>query len=231
MARLFTIIASLAGYIAAASATAIPLTGCDLSGVKIENFPSALPAPTSPLSFVAIALGTQNYTCTDAGTYTAAGAVAQMFDISCLSRTPLGPGIPDLVWNVWEKAPAFLTTEAIISMVMPSKSSLALGHHYFLTNPITGQGISPKWDLTSQGPYKGNADAYVVAARAGGAPAPVPARDVDWLALNAVQGSLATQVYRTDTRGGHPPKSCTPGAKTAVKYVSKYWLYGGSVKK
>ncbi|KAH6906835.1 hypothetical protein BKA70DRAFT_1287107 [Coprinopsis sp. MPI-PUGE-AT-0042] len=119
MARLFTIIASLAG-IAAASATAIPLTGCDLSGVKIENFPSALPAPTSPLSFVAIALGTQNYTCTDAGTYTCLISRAS-------PALPLGPGIPDL------KAPAFLTTEAIISMVMPSKTSLALGKSWALS--------------------------------------------------------------------------------------------------
>lgn len=114
-----------------------------------------------------------------------------------------------------------------------------VGHHYFIPNPITGQGLSPKWDLTSQGPYKGNAEAYVVAARAGGAPAPVPTRDVDWLALNSVKGSLATQVYRTDTRGGHPPASvspqyvspspvaqfcfqCKPGETKAVKYVSKY---------
>ncbi|KAH6917750.1 hypothetical protein BKA70DRAFT_1455536 [Coprinopsis sp. MPI-PUGE-AT-0042] len=230
MARLFAFLSSLTAYLVAVTATAIPISGCDLTGVTIDDLPPSLPPPTSPLSFVTIALGTQNYTCTDAGTYTSAGAVAQMFDISCLIRTPVADALPDLLWAVWQNAPSFLTTQAIIKFVLPTNTPLALGQHYFIPNPITGQGISPKWDLTSQGPYKGNPDAYVVGARAGGAPAPVPTRDVDWLALNAIQGSLATQVYRTDTRGGLAPASCTPGATAAIKYVSKYWFFGGSIK-
>ena len=70
MTRLFALLASVATYAATVSATALPVAGCDLSGLEIKGFPAALPPPTSPLSFVAIALGTQNYTCTDAGTYT-----------------------------------------------------------------------------------------------------------------------------------------------------------------
>jgi hypothetical protein len=47
----------------------------------------------------------------------------------------------------------------------------------------------------------------VIAAKAGGMPAPTGAKDVDWLLLNSVQGKLATQVYRVDTRSGQPPAS------------------------
>ena len=75
----------------------------------------------------------------------------------------------------------------------------ALGHHYFITNPVTGSGISPKWDFGDKG--------FVVAAKAGGEAAPTGKQDVDWLALNAIQGDLASQIFRVDTREGQPPAS------------------------
>lgn len=67
--------------------------------------------------------------------------------------------------------------------------------------------MNPKWDFTSQGAYKGNANAFVVAAKSAGIPAPTGAQDVDWVALKAIQGSLASDVFRVDTRGGQPPAS------------------------
>ncbi len=36
-------------------------------------------------------------------------------------------------------------------------------------------------------------------------PAPTGSEDIDWLVLNRVIGSLATQVFRVDTRDGQPP--------------------------
>jgi hypothetical protein len=81
------------------------------------------------------------------------------------------------------------------------------GQHYYVTNPITGTGINPKWDFTSQGATKGNKDAFVIAAKTTGATAPDTATDIDWVFLTALagEGKLASQVYRTDTRGGQPP--------------------------
>ena len=77
-----------------------------------------------------------------------------------------------------------------------------LGDHFFITNPVTGSGISPKWDFTKS---LHNSEAFVVGARSGGMPAPTGSQDIDWLVLNRVIGSLATQIFRVDTRDGQPP--------------------------
>lgn len=81
------------------------------------------------------------------------------------------------------------------------------GQHYIVRNPITGTGGSPKWDFSSQGTYAGNADAFVIAAPAAGIPASTGAQNVPWIALNNIQGSLADQIYRVDTKGGQPPST------------------------
>ncbi|PPQ78677.1 hypothetical protein CVT25_010698 [Psilocybe cyanescens] len=187
---------------------------------------TALTAPTDPTSFVILGVGIQNYTCTDAGVYTSAGAVADLYDLSCLSKiTPIFNTVQDLAYAAWKIMPASVKT--------PGGSPLMgygfLGSHFFVTSP-SGTGISPVWDYRA-GSAKGNADAFVLAAKVGNIAAPTGSKDVDWLQLKSVQGSLATQIYRTDTRGGQPPASCKPGsAPISVKYVSKYWLFGGSVK-
>jgi len=219
-----------------ALASASPTTkrgACDISKAKI-NLPAnqtALPQPGETPSFIALAFGTQNYTCSSSGTYTAIGAVAELFDISCLYKTATFATIQDTAYCIWSIAPPSVTPQTLISILDSIRSPTILGEHYFIPNPVTGQGISPKWDFTSHA-YAGNPNAFVVAAKAGETPAPTGAQDISWVHLNAIQGSLAQEVYRVDTRGGPPPSSCTPGSPPiTVKYTSKYWLYGGSVKK
>jgi hypothetical protein len=61
------------------------------------------------------------------------------------------------------------------------------------------------WDMTST---TGDTNAYVIGAKVGDIAAPTsPATNVDWLALNGVQGALATKIFRIDTVGGQPPTS------------------------
>lgn len=79
-----------------------------------------------------------------------------------------------------------------------------LGQHYVIRNPITGTGGTPKWDFTSQGPYAGNANAYIIANINSTIPAPDPA-NAPYLRLTHLLGDLADQVYRVDTKGGQPP--------------------------
>lgn len=87
------------------------------------------------------------------------------------------------------------------------KQHVVLGQHYFITNPLTGSGLSPKWDFTSA-IEKGHPNAFIVGAKAGDIAAPTnPGTNVDWLMLNGVQGDLASQVFRVETRGGQPPAS------------------------
>ncbi|KAJ3500443.1 hypothetical protein NMY22_g19260 [Coprinellus aureogranulatus] len=205
--------------------------GCTLKDLSMPELPASLPAPTQPLAYVSVAIGTQNYTCSPEGKYASAGAVAELFDISCLVGSALFDTIPDRLMDLWKDAPDSMTADILTSMFYPGKNSAVLGQHYFVPNP-SGQGLSPKWDFTSTGRNNGNKNAYVLAARAGGAPAPTGAQDIDWLALTSVSGGLAKEVYRTDTRQGQPPASCTPGSPPIqVKYSSKYWLYGSSAGK
>jgi hypothetical protein len=166
------------------------------------------------------------------------GAVATMFDISCLYGTKLFDNIQDLAYNIWENIPAHAAPEQATSCFRSTPP--ILGVHYFITNPITGTGISPKWDFATS--YDGNPDAFVVAAKVANLAAPTGTHDVDWLQLKNVQGGLADAVYRVDTKGGQPPASvslviyrsfplvlsryyplqCDPGSSISVKYTAKY---------
>jgi hypothetical protein len=75
-----------------------------------------------------------------------------------------------------------------------------------VTSP-SGTGISPKWDFTSR-KFAGNATAFVLGAKTGDILAPTdPATNIDWLQLAAVQGELASEIFRVDTVGGQPPTS------------------------
>ncbi|KAK0495937.1 hypothetical protein EDD18DRAFT_1074972 [Armillaria luteobubalina] len=175
-----------------------PGKSCDISQAKLV-LPQGvnLPPPSEPPTHITVGVGTQNYTCSDAGTYTNVGAVASIFDISCLYGTPSFDNIQDTVLAAWEKSD--WTSPHDISHELT-----LLGEHYFITNPITGTGISPKWDFTAT---TGNSEAFVVANGTGRSPAPTGSQDVDWLSLKKLLGNLADEVYRTDTRAGQPPAS------------------------
>ncbi|KAF8205293.1 hypothetical protein K438DRAFT_1757278 [Mycena galopus ATCC 62051] len=211
-----------------ASAFPAPAKGecCDLAAAKMDlpsNQTLLTPVTTAPL-FIAVGVGVQNYTCAAAtSTYTTIGAVASLFDISCLDKTPAFATIQTTAYNAWHATPSGLSPNTIGSRV---GAGALLGYHYFVTSP-SGTGISPKWDFTSTGKFAGNSSAFILAAKAGDITAPInPTVNVDWLMLNNVEGSLASKVYRIDTVNGQPPSSCVPGsANISVKYTAKYFLY------
>lgn len=88
-----------------------------------------------------------------------------------------------------------------------------LAQHYFVTNPTTGTGVSPKWDFTSSGNAKffGNSNAFIVAKGKGSVAAPNATVNINWLDVvnigGAEGGEIADEVFRTDTVGGQPPAS------------------------
>ncbi|KAJ7018187.1 hypothetical protein C8F04DRAFT_1214700 [Mycena alexandri] len=183
-----------------------------------------LVSPTTAPLFVALGVGVQNYTC-NASTlkYTSTGAVASLFDISCLDTTPAFASIQTVGFNAWKALPASVTADDLGAKV---GAPLLLGYHYFVTAP-SGTGISPKWDFTSTGKFAGNSSAFFLGSKVGDiTDATNAAVNVDWLALNNVQGSLASKVFRVDTVSGQPPASCVAGsADISVKYTAKYFLY------
>jgi hypothetical protein len=203
-------------------------SGCDLSNatLSLPSNQTALTNPTSSPSFVGLGVGVQNYTCNDTSlTYSSAGAVVEVFDISCFSGSSLFNTIQNDAFNIWNNVSSNVTTQDVIKAF--GDAPVVLGQHYFIAN---GSSISPVWDFTSDA-EKGNAEAFVVAAVVGDIPAPTGADDVDWLQLKKVEGELADTVYRVETKGGQPPASCTAGAPLlSVKFTTQYWLFGGCVK-
>ncbi|KAJ7736156.1 hypothetical protein B0H16DRAFT_1380142 [Mycena metata] len=200
-----------------------PSNTCCNTSKAVMDLPAnqtTLVAPTTAPLFLALGVGVQNYSCSSTtSTYSSIGAVASLFDISCLDRTPAFTTIQTTAFDVWSKAPPSVKATSIGSTAL-------LGYHYFVTSP-SGTGISPMWDFTSTGKLAGNATAFVMAAKVGDMVAVTsPATNVDWLALDRVEGQLASKIFRIDTVGGQPPTSCVPGsAPISVKYTAKYFLY------
>jgi hypothetical protein len=168
------------------------------------------------------------------------GAVAELFDMSCLTGTPLSTTIQNDAFTIWDKAPSSFTTQDIIKKIC--RNPIVLGQHYFVPNPKPAAGspaISPKWDFTHDA-KNGNAAAYVIGAKVASLAAPTGnLADVDWLQLKSIDGQLADAIYRVETKGGQSPASvskaghygstsliylqCTTGAPPlSVKYTSQY---------
>ncbi|KAF8144781.1 hypothetical protein K438DRAFT_1907684 [Mycena galopus ATCC 62051] len=217
-------VSSIAGLAAASPALLSRKTeGCDTSKAVMDLPPNqtALVAPATAPLFILVGVGVQNYTCSGT-TYTSIGAVASLFDISCLSHTQFAT-VQTTAYNIWEALPVGEPSTCVGPLVGAPHLD---GFHYFVTSP-SGTGISPKWDFTSTGKFAGDPNAYVIGAKVGNIPAPTnPATNVDWLALNRVEGDLASEIFRIDTVGGQPPTSCVAGsAPISVKYTAKYYLY------
>jgi len=205
--------------------------GCSLSGahVDIPAGQTTLTPPSGVLNWIGLGIGTQNYTCANTSTYSVNVALAEVFDISCAYNSSIFPNLTSKAITKWEHAPAKVTAAKIISAF--NGNPHVLGQHYYVPNPVTGVGNSPKWDFTSSAAYKGNPNAFAVGAKTGDIPSPAGKTDIDWVQLKVVAGDLATTIYRTDTQAGVPPSSCTFGSSppVEVRYVAKYWFYGGTI--
>ncbi|KAK1228597.1 hypothetical protein PQX77_008362 [Marasmius sp. AFHP31] len=229
------------------AAPGVTSASCSISDLKVTG--DSLPAQESPTLFLTFGVGTQNYTCSDAGNYTAAGAVAQIFDISCDFKDNVKnlPQFSTDVFKAWSDhhetghvqtlkggsirlafhSSLFGAEGTVISTLKKDFPSLAkseslLGEHFFIPNPTGSPGTSPKWDFTKS---QKNSKAFVTVQRKASIAAPTGKQDIDWLDLTSIDGELAYEVYRTDTRGGQPPAKCEPGSgPISVAYTSAYWF-------
>jgi hypothetical protein len=111
------------------------------------------------------------------------------------------------------------------------------GHHFFSTN------TTPVFELNS-GVGPGNVHLGVVVGKKGAnstAPAGSPLGPngkgfgtVPWLQLGTTEESVNTQgktwqkIYRLNTAGGSPPKTCEgrrAGEVFSIEYAANYWYY------
>ncbi|KZV72695.1 hypothetical protein PENSPDRAFT_628290 [Peniophora sp. CONT] len=205
------------------------ITGCDIPSSVLQDLlpanQTALVAPSSAPNFLALGVGVQNYTCSSTGTFTHLrhnniGAVAELFDISCLVGKPDFDSLQTKAFEEWSASPQ--TAQELIDAI--GKRPIILGQHFFIANPAGSGANVPKFDFTS-GRLAGDAQAFVVASKVGDILAPTGADDVDWLELNQTSGALASQVFRVATVAGTDGAACTAGETASAKYVAKYFFY------
>ena len=140
--------------------------------------------------------------------YSSVGAVAEVIDFSCNTSDASFATIQNDIYDAWNNAAQSESIQDVIASVLAENPPRNLGQHYFVTNPTTGQGVSPKWDFTASGENKGNVDAYVIGKGVGNLASPDDSsKDVAWLQVQNVEGKLADTVYRFDTVSGQPPSS------------------------
>jgi len=193
-------------------------------GCSVPASAFSLPAPLTPIQtpplFTTVAFGVQNYTCTAFGNYSSIGAVARLFDASCLYNTDEFLTVEIDVFNLWDECPSFDPKDSGVADVLEQNWILPLGDHYFVTKNST---LTPVFDFTSTGQNAGNPKAIFFGKKIEDALSPDGTDNVDWVELENVGGELATTVYRVKTVEGQPPASCTPGSgDISVKYAAQY---------
>jgi hypothetical protein len=228
-----TIVAGLFGSLLPGMRTPGPH---DLSTVTIPLSPAqqtALGLPTTPLVAVGLGFGVQNYTCSANNVFVSAGAVAELFDISCLASTNNNrlSTIHNDLFNLWnsDRANGVTIQQLIASLPDIVPPNMILSQHYFITN--AAGGISPVWDFRATQKFKGVPNAVFVGKALANTPDASPTKNVAWLHVGKVSGDISDEVYRIYTVGGVAPPSCVSGTTKdiSVKYVSQYWFYGGSL--
>ena len=138
------------------------------------------------------------------------GAVAQLYDISCLfdSSPTLFKTIQEPLYEAWTNLSSEVTVQEITA-VTPALLSpeIILADHYFILNP-SGTGLSPVWDFRATKSFFGNKNAFMLGAGVASVVSPVdPPNNINWLRIRKVSGEIADEVYRIYTMGGQPPAS------------------------
>jgi hypothetical protein len=94
-----------------------------------------------------------------------AGAVAELYDLSCLSKLPaVFDNIQNVAYGAWKLAPPK------VEILGATGGYPHLGSHFFNTSP-SRTGISSVWDFRAVS-AKSNPDAFVLAAKVANIPAP-----------------------------------------------------------
>nr|XP_019012364.1 uncharacterized protein I206_03211 [Kwoniella pini CBS 10737]OCF51145.1 hypothetical protein I206_03211 [Kwoniella pini CBS 10737] len=189
---------------------------CQLTNITVPlNGQDGLSVPAGQVvSNVAVGRGIQNYTCSS-GAYVSAGALANLFDMSCVFSMSSG-------FIEASQVSGLLPKMAFSALSFPDAGGLPIAmHHLFVGTPgsETRGAISPE--------FATNADKVIVSKVAAFNDPSNSSVNVPWLQLSALkdQGSLAKSVFRLNTVNGQPPASCvTEGEQLSVQYAAMYWF-------
>lgn len=228
MLRLLALPAALTFFTANAAALALPqLNNLESRSLTLTLPSSGLPTPStiSPgvsLKYIALGVGTQNYTCATTPNSASApaqvGAAATLYDAGQFfqSLSGLVPSLPSFALGLYTMTGADMTSAI---------GTAVLGHHFF-----NGVG-QPTFDLTKVNALLTSKKINSVAAPAGACPGPNNAGAVSWLQLTDIGGGASfggvSYVYRVETAGGNCPATCQGQTGTInVPYAAEYWFYG-----
>ena len=235
----------LLSLLSAVSALALPTSNIlprssgssnGISNIALPTSTLAAPDASLVLRYVALGLGTQNYTCASTpGSTTAApasvGAKADLYDATPI----LGKGdastsggmervLPGLALQLFESMN--ITPEQFPDQLKMDH----IGNHFFaagLVPTFVLSGAKPKAQI--QGKKVGD-----IAAPAGACPGADGEGAIDWLQLidNGLGFSTGTplqggDVYRVETAGGLAPKTCANNTgELQVHYATLYFFFG-----
>ncbi|PYH97925.1 hypothetical protein BO71DRAFT_317522 [Aspergillus ellipticus CBS 707.79] len=196
---------------------------CDTSKISLPSYASSLPSPSGmSVIYVAVGRGTQNYTCatsTASSTPAAIGAVARLYDATCLAAN-----YPDLL----ESLPGIVYKSALPrneETPLPPANLNLLGHHFFrdTTTPVFNLDTTASEQHGIAITKKSDAlDAPSSAIKG-------PNGAVQWLYLHTINGTVGEYegVYRVSTVAGSAPATCE-GQQSSfeVQYSALYYFYG-----
>ncbi|WVF66734.1 hypothetical protein IAT40_001476 [Kwoniella sp. CBS 6097] len=191
---------------------------CTVNTLSVPLTGSSLAVPGGETtSMITVGRGVQNYTCTN-GNYVSAGALANLFDVSCLfsmtAKTIDPVTLNDLLPKLAFKALSFPS-------LGDDGLQIAINHLFVATPNAATPGISPEFALSS------GSDKIIVSKLSNSTAPSNPTTNVPWLHLGAIQGqgTLAKSVFRVNTVNGQPPSSCSSeGESLSVNYASMYWF-------
>jgi len=156
--------------------------------------------------------------------FSAAGAVAQLYDISCLyhSSPTLFRTIQEPLYEAWVNLTSEITVQHLTTIIPALVSPEVIqSDHYFIPN-AAGNGISPVWDFRTNQKFQGQENAFFVGKGVGSVVPPVdPPNNINWLRVGKVAGDIADEVYRIDTIGGQPPTSVSPPLPPGLERVDR----------
>ncbi|OCK80076.1 hypothetical protein K432DRAFT_328920 [Lepidopterella palustris CBS 459.81] len=199
-----------------------------LSNLAIPS--STLPAPDGlVLKFVALGIGTQNYTCaspSSSAVPASNGALATLYDIGTKLNSD-----PGSAWKIPITSGLALSLSpypAILNGFLVSQGyNNVLGEHFFTSAMVPTFSL---FDVPST-PIP-----QVNCKKSASMPAPTSACPgennegaVPWLYLTDAGGSTGgvNTVYRLETAGGSAPATCESSASSfTVRYAAQYWIYG-----
>jgi hypothetical protein len=181
----------------------------------------------SNLLYWQIGIGNQNYTCSEAGNYTSKGAVALLYDLSCPTKTKQislfkRDGHQKDFHLQFHNERVFGHERDVFKLL--GNNAKPIGNHYFINNPVTGEGITPVFDFRT-GILKNDPNGFIAnKVPPKSIPSPDGPEDINWLLLEHLKGDAAKFTFRVETTGGQPPAKCKHGQDPdiSVAYTAQY---------